>query len=120
MVIPIGYVKSGDWAYVEHDIRTVAMAAAPGLVKVILETAALEPVQIAAACFGSWAAGAGFVKTSTGFHPGGGATTQAVSLMRRAAGTEMGVKASGRDSNGRECHPHAGGWSQPDRHFQYG
>jgi deoxyribose-phosphate aldolase len=95
MVIPIGHVKSGDWAYVEHDIRTVAMASAPGLVKVILETAALEPVQIAAACLAARAAGAGFVKTSTGFHPGGGATTQAVSLMRRAAGTEMGVKASG-------------------------
>ncbi len=95
MVIPIGHVKSGDWAYVEHDIRTVAMAAAPGLVKVILETAALEPVQIAAACLAARAAGAGFVKTSTGFHPGGGATTQAVSLMRCAAGTEMGVKASG-------------------------
>jgi deoxyribose-phosphate aldolase len=95
MVISIGHVRGGDWAYVEHDIRTVAMAAAPGLVKVILETAALEPIQIAAACLAARAAGAGFVKTSTGFHPGGGATAEAVSLMRRAAGSEMGVKASG-------------------------
>jgi deoxyribose-phosphate aldolase len=95
MVVPIGHVRSGEWGYVEHDIRTVAMAAAPGLVKVILETAALEPIQIAAACLAARAAGAGFVKTSTGFHPAGGATVEAVSLMRRAAGSEMGVKASG-------------------------
>ena len=95
MVMALGHARGGEWQYVEHDIRAVVEAAGPAPVKVILETAALEPEEIAAACLVSLAAGAAFVKTSTGFHPAGGATREAVALMRRAVGTEMGVKASG-------------------------
>ena len=119
MVIPIGHVKSGDWAYVEHDIRTVAMAAAPGLVKVILETAALEPVQIAAACLAA-RAGRGRLRQDLdrvsswrwSHHSGGFPDA----LCGRDRDGSQGV---GRDSNGRERHPYACGWSQPDRHFQH-
>jgi deoxyribose-phosphate aldolase len=95
MVLPIGPAKAGDWAYVEQDIGMVTEAAGRARVKVILETAALDNYQIAATCLLSQAAGAAFVKTSTGFHPNGGATLEAVALMRRAVGLEMGVKASG-------------------------
>ncbi|MGZ4560284.1 MAG: 2-deoxyribose-5-phosphate aldolase, partial [Mycobacteriaceae bacterium] len=67
----------------------------PGsLLKVILETSTLSPPQIVAACLASEAAGADFVKTSTGFHPSGGATTEAVRLMRKTV-PNLGVKASG-------------------------
>ncbi len=95
MVMSIGHAKAGDWSYVETDIRAVVEAAGPGLVKVILETGALDQDQIAAACRVARKAGAGFVKTSTGFHPSGGASVEAVALMRRTVGLEMGVKASG-------------------------
>jgi len=95
MVLAIGQAKAGDWSYVEEDIRAVVEAAGRGRVKVILETAALDNYQIAAGCLVAKAAGAAFVKTSTGFHPNGGATIEAVTLMRRAVGLEMGVKASG-------------------------
>ncbi len=63
--------------------------------KVILETAALEPVQIVAGCLAAVRAGAAFVMTSTGFHAAGGATVEAVTLMRHAVGPAFGVKASG-------------------------
>ena len=95
MVLSIGHAKAGDWSYVESDIRGVVEAAGPALVKVILETAALDPQQIAAGCLAAQEAGAGFVKTSTGFHPSGGATVEAVALMRRTVGPVLGVKASG-------------------------
>lgn len=95
MVLSIGHARAGDWSYVGDDIHVVVEAAAPALVKVILETAALDNYQIAAACLLAQAAGAAFVKTSTGFYTGGGATLEAVALMRRAVGLEMGVKASG-------------------------
>ncbi len=95
MVIALGAAKAGEWQAVEDDIRGVVQAAGPALVKCILETGALEPSEIARACEAAAAAGAAFVKTSTGFHPSGGATEQAVSLMRRAVGTGLGVKASG-------------------------
>ncbi len=95
MVMAIGQAKSGEWRYVEDDIRRVVDAAGPVPVKVILESAALQPVEIAAGCLVARAAGAAFVKTSTGFHPAGGATEGAVSLLRRAVGAELGVHASG-------------------------
>ncbi len=95
MVMAIGQAKSSEWRYVEDDIRRVVDAAGAAPVKVILETAALEPVEIAAACLVARAAGAAFVKTSTGFHPAGGATEGTVSLLRRAVGAELGVHASG-------------------------
>jgi deoxyribose-phosphate aldolase len=95
MVLAIGQARSGEWRYVEDDIRRVVDAAAGAPVKVILETAALEPVEIAAGCLVARAAGAAYVKTSTGFHPAGGATEGTVALLRRAVGADMGVTASG-------------------------
>jgi deoxyribose-phosphate aldolase len=95
MVMAIGQAKSGEWRYVEDDIRRVVDAAGAAPVTVILETAALEPVEIAAGCLVARAAGAAFVKTSTGFHAAGGATEGTVSLLRRAVGAELGVHASG-------------------------
>lgn len=95
MVIALGAAKAAEWHAVEDDIRAVVEAAGPALVKAILETAALEPGEIAAASEAAVRAGAGFVKTSTGFHPTGGATAEAVALMRRTVGPLVGVKASG-------------------------
>lgn len=94
MVINIGAAKSGDWALVEADIRAVVEAAKPVLVKVILETSKLDQEEKIIVCALSKAAGAAFVKTSTGFG-GGGATAEDIALMRRIVGKEMGVKASG-------------------------
>ena len=68
---------------------------APRVLKVIIESAALSDNEIIAACMAAKAAGADFVKTSTGFHPAGGASTHAVTLMRATVGDALGVKASG-------------------------
>jgi deoxyribose-phosphate aldolase len=94
-VMAIGQAKSGEWRYVEDDIGRVVDAVGDVPVSVILETAALEPVEIAAGCLVARAAGAAFVKSSTGFHAAGGATEGSVSLLRRAVGSDLGVKASG-------------------------
>lgn len=96
MVINVGALKSKDWDLVYEDIsRVVATAHAGGaLCKVILETALLSDDEIVAASEISKQAGADFVKTSTGFGPGG-ATVEDVALMRRVVGPGMGVKASG-------------------------
>jgi deoxyribose-phosphate aldolase len=94
MVLNIGALKSADFALVEADIRAVVEAARPIPVKVILETSKLTLEEKVIACALSKAAGAAFVKTSTGFG-GGGATTEDIALMRRLVGKEMGVKASG-------------------------
>ena len=94
MVINIGALKSGDYELVLRDIKAVVEAAKPIGVKVILETNKLEHNEKVIACALSKAAGAAFVKTSTGFG-GGGATVEDVTLMRQLVGTEMGVKASG-------------------------
>jgi deoxyribose-phosphate aldolase len=94
MVINIGALKSRDYALVEEDIRKVVQAARPAKVKVILETGALGAEEKVIAITLSKIAGAAFVKTSTGFGPGG-ATVEDVALMRRLVGDAMGVKASG-------------------------
>ena len=96
MVINIGALKSKDYALVERDIATVARACHAGgaILKVIIEAALLTDEEKVIACQLSKAAGADYVKTSTGFGPGG-ATVQDVALMRRAVGPEMGVKAAG-------------------------
>lgn len=96
MVINVGALRSGDYDTVEHDIRSVVEAShrAGAIVKVILETALLDDNQKAIACSLSKIAGADFVKTSTGFGPGG-ATVHDITLMRLTVGPEMGVKASG-------------------------
>jgi deoxyribose-phosphate aldolase len=95
MVAALGHIKTGDWRYVADDIAAVVRAAAGVLVKVIIESAHLTPVEIIKATALAREAGARYVKTSTGFHPSGGASAQAVALMRLVVGDEMGVKASG-------------------------
>lgn len=104
MVLNIGALKSGDHRLVHDDIRAVVDAAKPVAVKVILETSKLDHDEKVAACVLAKAAGAAFVKTSTGFG-GGGATAEDVALMRRIVGPDMGVKASGgvRDRAGAEA-----------------
>jgi deoxyribose-phosphate aldolase len=94
MVINIGWLKGGDHDAVFDDIKAVVEAAQGRPVKVILETAMLERDEKIAGCVLSRAAGAAFVKTSTGFG-GGGATADDISLMRAVVGPDMGVKASG-------------------------
>jgi deoxyribose-phosphate aldolase len=94
MVINIGQLKAKNYAYVDRDIRQVVEAARPRPVKVILETGALTRDEKVIACALAKAAGAAFVKTSTGFGPGG-ATAEDVALMRAVVGDDLGVKASG-------------------------
>ncbi|GAA1712572.1 deoxyribose-phosphate aldolase [Brachybacterium phenoliresistens] len=96
MVINVGLARSGEFDAVEEEIRAVRAAApAPIVLKVIIESAALSDEQIVAVCEGAERAGADFVKTSTGFHPAGGASEHAVALMRATVGDRLGVKASG-------------------------
>jgi len=96
MVIDIGAAIAGDFAAVEADIAAVRNAMDPkALLKVIIESAALTDEQIVGACRAAEAAGAQFVKTSTGFHPSGGASVHAVELMAKTVGGRLGVKASG-------------------------
>ena len=94
MVINVGAAKAGDWALVQRDIEGVVKAAAGHTVKVIIETCLLTDEEKVKACEAAKAAGAHFVKTSTGFSTGG-ATTHDIALMRKTVGPEMGVKASG-------------------------
>jgi deoxyribose-phosphate aldolase len=96
MVINIGAVKARDYEAAVRDVCAVVRAAhAKGaLVKVIIEAALLTDEEKIAACLISKEAGADFVKTSTGFGPGG-ATSSDVALMRKVVGPGMGVKASG-------------------------
>jgi len=95
MVIDVGAAIEGRYADVEADIRAVREAIPGVVLKVIIESAALNDEQIVAVCEAARAASADFVKTSTGFHPAGGASVHAVELMARTVGGELGVKASG-------------------------
>ncbi len=93
MVLDFGLLLDGDLRRAEADIRSVREATPTGAVlKVILETGALDEQRLQLGCKIAAEAGADFVKTSTGFHPSGGATLQAVELMRRTVPT-LGVKA---------------------------
>ena len=95
MVMNFGLLRSGDPGAVADDIEAVVRAV-PGIpVKVILETGALSNDEKRLACRMVLESGAAFVKTSTGFHPTGGATLEDVRLMRAAVGPDFGVKASG-------------------------
>ena len=96
MVINIGALKSRQYDAVQADIASVVNAAHAlgGSVKVIIETAYLTDEEKTEACTLSKAAGADYVKTSTGFGPSG-AKVEDVALMRRVVGPEMGVKAAG-------------------------
>ncbi len=96
MVINVGAVKSKDYELVERDIASVARACHAGnaILKVIIEAALLTDEEKVVASQLSKIAGADFVKTSTGFGPGG-ATPEDVALMRRVVGPDIGVKAAG-------------------------
>jgi len=95
MVANLGWIRAGDAAAVGKEVAAI-VAACPGVaVKVILETALFtDDAAKTAAARAAGAAGAAFVKTSTGFGPGG-ATVEDVALLRAAVGAEVGVKASG-------------------------
>ena len=100
MVVNLALVKAGKFDEVEAEIEAVrdecpVGGARPVVLKVIIESAALTDDEIVACCEAAERAGADFVKTSTGFHPAGGASVEAVSLMRKTVGDRLGVKASG-------------------------
>ncbi len=96
MVVNLANAVTGDFDAVRDEIATVRRACpAPVLLKVIIESAALTDAQIVGCCRAAEAAGADFVKTSTGFHPSGGASVHAVALMADTVGGRLGVKASG-------------------------
>ena len=96
MVINVGALKSKDYELVEHDIASIARACHAGnaILKVIIEAALLTDEEKVVACQLAKVAGADFVKTSTGFGPGG-AKLEDVALMRHVVGPTMGVKAAG-------------------------
>jgi deoxyribose-phosphate aldolase len=99
MVIDIGAALTGDLSAVRNDISVVRQAVPGATLKVIVESAALlehrEASTLVDVCRVAEDAGADFVKTSTGFHPSGGASIWAVELMAGAVGGRLGVKASG-------------------------
>jgi deoxyribose-phosphate aldolase len=99
MVIDIGAAVWGDFDAVRADIAAVRAAVPDVILKVIVESAALLSLRgeqtLVEACRAAEHAGADFVKTSTGFHPSGGASVRAVALMAGAVGERLGVKASG-------------------------
>jgi deoxyribose-phosphate aldolase len=94
IVAPLAAVVAGEWEAVERDLRAVILASGRP-VKVILESAALSPAAIAVGAGIVRDVGAFAVKTSTGFHPAGGATVEAVRAMREVVGNRLRVKASG-------------------------
>ncbi|MBW0019725.1 MAG: deoxyribose-phosphate aldolase [Mycobacterium sp.] len=99
MVIDIGAALAGDLLAVRTEIEAVRAAVPEAVLKVIVESAVLlalaDPGTVVSVCRAAEDAGADFVKTSTGFHPAGGATVRAVALMAGAVGGRLGVKASG-------------------------
>lgn len=95
MVINISDAVQNRFDAVQADIKAVRDAIPGAVLKVIIESAALTDEQIVAVCEAAKAAGADFVKTSTGFHPAGGASVHAVALMKQTVGDALEVKASG-------------------------
>ncbi|RSZ62066.1 deoxyribose-phosphate aldolase [Corynebacterium hylobatis] len=95
MVLNLSFVMEHEFEAVESDIRAVRDAVPGAVLKVILETAVLSDHQITQCCLAAERAGADFVKTSTGFHPAGGASVHAVEIMAAAVGGRLGIKASG-------------------------
>ena len=98
MVIDVGAALAGELGSVRSDIEAVRSAADAVVLKVIVESAVLlghNERTLAAVCRAAEDAGADLVKTSTGFHPAGGASVRAVALMSETVGGRLGVKASG-------------------------
>ena len=99
MVIDVGAAVAGDFATIRADVATVRAAVPDVVLKVIVESAVLLDLAgertLADVCRAAVDADADFVKTSTGFHPAGGASVRAVELMAATVGPTVGVKASG-------------------------
>ena len=95
MVVNIGLIKAGDWDAVAYDIASVREAIPYSVLKVIIESAVLTDEEIIQVCQIARDVDADFVKTSTGFHPAGGASVHAVELMKATVGDDLEVKASG-------------------------
>lgn len=96
MMIDLANAREDRWAPVTAEVAAVRAAIGPGvLLKVILETAVIGLARIEPACHAAQAGGADYVKTSTGFHPAGGASVEAVRAMAAVVGGRLGVKASG-------------------------
>ena len=96
MVIDLGFALTDRWKPVTSEVAAVRAAIGDDVVlKVILETAVIGPDRIVPACQAAEAGGADFVKTSTGFHPAGGATVEVVRAMADAVAGRLGVKAAG-------------------------
>ncbi|MDH6246344.1 deoxyribose-phosphate aldolase [Mycobacterium sp. OTB74] len=100
MVIDVGAAVAGDFSAVGADIAAVRAAVPGAVLKVIVESAALltlaSPQTLVDVCLAAADAGADFVKTSTGFHPAGGASVEAVQIMAATVGGRgLGIKASG-------------------------
>jgi deoxyribose-phosphate aldolase len=94
VVIDLGQAADGHWSAVESELVAVRTEV-PGVLKAILETALLTEEGVVAGCLAAEAAGADFVKTSTGFSPAGGAGVEAVRTMAATVGGRLGIKASG-------------------------
>lgn len=96
VVIDLGAAREGRWSAVRDELAAARVAVPrPRRLKAIIESALLDEAGIVAACRAAEEAGADFVKTSTGYHPAGGASVDAVRTMRVAVGERLGVKASG-------------------------
>lgn len=95
MVINLGLARAGAWDLVRDGVAVVRSVAPEATLKVIIESAALSDDQIISACHAAEDGGAQFVKTSTGAHPAGGATVQAVRVMAQSIGPQLGVTAAG-------------------------
>ena len=102
MVLNISMAKEHDYDFIEKEVRLVKDGCGKKLLKVILETCLLSDAEIMECSYACVRGGADYVKTSTGFSKGG-ATEHAVSLMRRAVGPTIGVKASGGIHNKKEA-----------------
>jgi deoxyribose-phosphate aldolase len=94
VVANLGWIRAGEVAAIEDELAAIVATIRPACVKVILETALFPPALIEAAARAAVAAGAAFLKTSTGFGPAG-ATVEDVRLLRAVAGGSVGVKAAG-------------------------
>ncbi|MFL6206342.1 MAG: deoxyribose-phosphate aldolase [Acidimicrobiales bacterium] len=95
MVVNLGLVKAAEWLAAGDDVAAVREAAPSVLLKVIVESACLTESELVEVCRVAEEAGADYVKTSTGFHPAGGASIDAVSVMHATVGGRLGIKASG-------------------------
>lgn len=95
MVLALGPVAEDDLAHVAHEVAIVREAVPHVVLKVIVESALWSPAVLRGVCEAAVDGGADFVKTSTGYHPAGGATPAAVEVMRAAVGRRCSVKASG-------------------------